>query len=263
MYGNNAGRNYGTGGDFTVNSGPYTGARGPNEFWGNLAVFDGSAAFLSRSSQLTGISDGKTFSFSFFVRFNEAATTERLFHIYNGSTLYFAMQRDSTDYLSFEARNSSAIRILNNVASTTAMSSSSDTYCVQICVDLNDTAKRFVYINGVLQTSNWSDYTNGVIDFTNPNIFIASNNTSGSFNLFGRLSEFYFTTDYIDFSQEANRLKFRDAFGNPTDLPSAITAGSVPNPAIYMRFPPTTFGTNSGTGGNFTVNGTITDGGQL
>ena len=69
--------------------------------------------------------------------------------------------------------------------------------------------------------------------------------------------------DRVDFSSEANRLKFRDAFGNPVSLG---TDGSTPTgtaPAIYMRFDPASQGTNSGTGGAFTKTGTINDGGQL
>lgn len=100
------------------------------------------------------------------------------------------------------------------------------------------------------------------MDLVNPNVNIgARQGASQFFN--GRLAEFYLTTDYIDFSQEANRLLFRDAFGNPTDLPAAIAKGTVPNPAIYMRFDPANQGLNSGTGGNFTKSGSITDGGQL
>ena len=77
MYGNNAGKNYGTGGDFTVNSGPFTGARGPNEFWGNKADFDGSTGYLYRTSALTGVSDGKTCSMSFMFNADSAATSKR------------------------------------------------------------------------------------------------------------------------------------------------------------------------------------------
>jgi len=134
-----------------------------------------------------------------------------------------------------------------------------------MCIDLSDTSKRFVYVNGVLDSSTWTTYTNDTAAFNLSHFmiggFYASSSPTIQFN--GRLSEFYFTTDYIDFSQEANRLKFRDAFGNPVNLTQQIEDEAIPNPAIYMRFPPTAFGTNYGTGGNFTVNGTITDGGQL
>lgn len=42
-----AGKNMGTGGDFTVN-GTLEGARGPSEFWANSAEFDGSTGYLGR-----------------------------------------------------------------------------------------------------------------------------------------------------------------------------------------------------------------------
>ena len=97
-------------------------------------------------------------------------------------------------------------------------------------------------------------------DFTRSSYRIANFSTT---YFDGKLSEFYFTTNYIDFSLESNRLRFRDCFGNPTNLSQQITDGTIPNPEVYMRFNPSSFGTNSGTGGNFTVNGTITDAGQL
>ena len=123
-----------------------------------------------------------------------------------------------------------------------------------------DTNKRFVYHNGTLLSTTWTLYPNQVISLSGA-INVGRYGTANYFA--GTISEFYLTTTYIDFSQEANRLKFRDAFGNPVELSSQITAAGIPNPQAYLRFPPTSFGTNSGTGGNFTVNGTITDGGQL
>lgn len=257
MYGNNAGKNYGTGGDFTVNSGPYPGARGPNEFWGNQASW-GASGDLARTSALVGVSDGQTFSFSGYVLAGMAGSTEDVFNIRTagGSAQLTIQAQATTGYLAIYARNSSNTLILS-ATSTTALSG-----YLQICIDLSNTAKRFVYLNGSAVTMSWITYnTSGVINLSASNVNIGSFNTNNYWT--GVMSELYFTTSYIDFSQEANRLKFRDAFGNPTDLPSAITEQSVPNPAIYMRFPPTSFGTNSGTGGNFTVNGTITDGGQL
>ena len=129
------------------------------------------------------------------------------------------------------------------------------------CFDMSDSGKRFVYVNDVSQSLIVSTYTNQNIAHDLMSPYIGYNGSSNF--LTGGIAELYMTNSYIDFSQEANRLKFRDAFGNPVDLTQQIQAAAIPTPAIYMRFPPTSFGTNSGTGGNFTVNGTITDGGQL
>jgi hypothetical protein len=263
MYSNDAGRNYGTGGNFTVNSGPYTGARGPNEFWGNLADFNGTTGYLARIGGLTGISDSKVFSCSFVYDPDVSGTDQEIINIQGDTHVFgFRIYRDGSDNkLNFVAQNSSNVTILSAVTSGTFTTAR---YFIQACFDLNNSSNRAVYVNGTLQTMTYSTYTNDTADLTRNRAVLAAR-FDGSYGRFldGQLSEFYFATNYIDFTQEAERLKFRDCFGNPTDLPSAITAQSVPTPAIYMRFPPTSFGTNSGTGGDFTVNGTITDGGQL
>ena len=260
MYGNNAGKNYGSGGDFTVNSGPYPGARGPSEFWGNKADFDGTTGYLYRTSALTGVGDGKTFSFSIHVN-RDISTEEYFFYIADSDYNPVAVQLGFTNsgYVYLRAWSSAGTKILDAIASTTVISTGTN-YSIQACVDLTATAKRFIYVNGAAETVAYSTYTNANIALSRLYSGIAALN-SVTYN--GRLAEFYFTTDYIDFSKEANRLKFRDAFGNPVDLTPQIQAGTIPNPAIYMRFDPANFGKNSGTGGDFTVSGTITDGGQL
>ena len=257
MYGNNAGKNYGTGGDFTVNSGPYTGARGPNEFWGNLADFNGTTGYLARTSALSGVSDGKTFSCSFWINYD---TNNRwIFDLSQTSGIILRAYVTASNTLDVDAQNSAGTTILNTVTTTTI---SGNTF-VQICCDMTDSSKFKIYLNGVLATTTLTTYTNDTIPFSIADkVYIGCRSNLSSF-WDGRISEFYLTTSYIDFTQEANRLKFRDAFGNPVDLTQQIEDAAIPNPAIYMRFPPTAFGTNSGTGGNFTVNGTITDGGQL
>jgi len=71
----------------------------------------------------------------------------------------------------------------------------------------------------------------------------------------------YFTTDYIDFSKEANRNLFVNQLGYPRDLQPLIDEGTIPNPLIYLDFAdPDNLGNNKGTGGDFTINGTVTSG---
>lgn len=255
MYGNNAGKNYGTGGDFTVNSGPFAGARGPNEYWGNWAKFPGSPAqYIGRSSSLA-ISNSNKFSFSGYYS-----------SLPSGVGRYLLVQGDGMEGININingsnqyvvtARNAAGTFILGaTVTSPTAVLDGS-AHNIQIAIDLSDTAKRFVYVDGVAASVTWSTYTSDAINFLSTVTRIGPSYSD-------KFAEFYFTTDYIDFSQEANRLKFRDAFGNPVDLRPQIATGTLPNPAIYMRFDPSNFGKNEGTGGDFVVNGTITDGGQL
>ncbi len=68
----------------------------------------------------------------------------------------------------------------------------------------------------------------------------------------GRLSNFYLDYDYRDLSQETNRRLFITADGKPADNQESLS------PIIYLPLKDaTTAGQNLGTGGNFTVNGTL------
>lgn len=155
-----AGKNYGTGGDFTVNSGPYIGARGASEFLARSVVVD---------------------------------TTNYLSH--PGITCESLVKWKSTD--------------------------SGATWTVS-------------YLNNVTVTNIGDGTDNGVVAY------------------------YFGTSEVIDWNQEANRLRFTDAFGYPTS--PEINA----NTLLYLPFDDSAnFGKNLGTGGDFTVNGTVTPGADV
>jgi hypothetical protein len=268
MYSNAPSRNYGTGGDIPQFGSNFAGARGPNEFWGNLA-FTNAGGWLSKTSSI-GVSDGKVFSFSMYFRRTASGNTT-VFLITNNQGVSGAPRLQillesggDPSAISVSAWDSSGTQVLN--ARQGAIVNIDTLYHFCGYIDLSNTSNRGLYLNGSLMSPTWTTYTNADIDLSpaTPRYWIGGEYSTPSGNWTGvRLSEFYFTTSYIDFSQEANRLKFRDAFGNPVNLAQQIEALAIPNPAVYMRFPPTAFGTNSGTGGDFTVNGIISDGGQI
>tara|TARA_R110000850_G_scaffold242350_1_gene366954 strand:- start:479 stop:1075 length:597 start_codon:yes stop_codon:yes gene_type:complete len=136
-----------------------------------------------------------------------------------------------------------------------------DWFIVFLSADLSDVNKRFYSLNGSTSAVTWDNYSNQNInyaDVTKASFMARTNGTSFSTTA---PSMFYLTTDYIDFSQEANRNKFISQLGYPIDLTKQIEDGDIPNPLIYMKFESaSTFGINGGTVGNFTVNGTVTEG---
>lgn len=256
--------NLGSIGEFSAYGNGFVGSKGPNEFWENKAVFNGTTGYLSASS--TSMTASKTFTF--VIRFNRTtAKNQYPFSIGGGR---FILNWDSLDNLVLAASNSAGTQVLNVSLGTAA---STNPCLLLISVDLSSTSLRSVYRsiavgNPTAFAATWNTYTNDSIDFarvssTNRTSVGTYYSGSPSTYMAGYVSLLYFSTQYTDFSVEANRLKFIDCFGYATNIPQQITAGVIPNPPIYLRFDPAAFGTNSGTDGNFTVSGTITDGGQL
>jgi hypothetical protein len=263
MYGNNAGKNYGTGGDFTVNSGPYTGARGPNEYWASAV---GSSGYLYRDTPLSGATDTKTLTF--FMLFKPASTTQQrmIWQIDGtaGGALRGQIQVTTLNNFRVTFYNSAGTNVLDATVSSPVLNSTTTTYAIHFCADLSNSAKRAIYINGTSATVTWATYTNDTINFSAQRSAIGADwgaSWNGSI-LRGSLGSLYVTNTYVDFTQESNRLLFADCFNYSTDIGSAITALTVPNPLVFMKFDPANNGANFGTGGNYT-NSSMSDGGQL
>ena len=259
-----AGNNVGTGGDFTVTSGPYYGSRAPSEFMARSYKSDGSSGYLSRTS-LTGASDTKTFSLAIAIR-NPLSAINEPFSISSTNTNdCIRTYLETSGKLSFQAFNSSNSRILlfeGNGGSFPA----NKWMTILFSVDLANNATNY-YINDptynqmVAISATPSTVTNDFIDLSNLNKITIGADTDGSDVSDGSIGFVYFTTDYINFSQEDNRYLFVDPMSYPVDLSKQISEGLIPEPLIYMPFnDPGDLGNNLGTGGDFTVNGTITPG---
>lgn len=256
----NAGANKGTGGDFTVNSGPLVGARGPSEFWADSAEFNGTDQYLSRSSALAGISDSKAISFAAVFRKVTDTQNTVILRLEDGSGIYrFQVGLGDGNDISLAAYDGSS-NILSATASNVV---NTDTWhLLLVSFDLSNVSNRAVYIDNVLQSTTWGTYTDALIDLS------ASNNNGigaypdGSIPFDGKIGFLWFNTEYIDFSQEANRLKFFDAFGYPVDVGEDGSKPTGNQPLVYMNND-FHLGTNLGSGGDFTPANGPSDGGHV
>ena len=255
LIGSDAGNNLGSGGDFTVNSGPFVGARGGSEFWARGAKGNGSTGYLSRAG--VGMSNSKTVSG--LICFNVPSG--------QGGTDYLFATRQSSGYLPYFKIMHSASLIYLDGANTDESRifqmnfgyQAATSYVLLFCIDMSDQNKSYVSLNGTV-SANYTTYTDAAFGFSEAaeTSIMSLANTGHSA---ADINSFYLTTDYIDFTQEANRNKFVDQLGYPKNLTQQIEDGDIPNPHIYMKFDNTAaLGTNSGSGGNFTVNGTVTAG---
>jgi hypothetical protein len=260
LYASSAGTNLGTGGDFTVNSGPYVGARGPSEFWADSAEFNGSNQYLSRTSALSGVADGKVFSFACAFNADDVSVDRSIFMIDAGANLKFSIQVDGAGTLIIRGYNSGGTQILD-IRKTSAVATG-NWYRLLCSVDLTNASNRYTDLSGV-SSFTYSTYTDDNIQFSATRVGVGANaRATAIWFMDGKIGFLWFNTEYIDFSQEANRLKFFDAFNNPVDLGAD---GSIPTgnqPLIYMN-EGFHLGTNLGSGGNFTPQNTPTDGGYV
>ena len=266
-----AGRNYGTGGDFTVDSGPFVGARGASEFWARSADFGtvGGNNNLQKAS-ITTQPDTLTYTCIFSLNLNDNFGSSYPLAIFLDNTIGMAylVIDFSSNSINFRGTNASGTIILNKTSTFSNEITFGKWYTFYVCVDMADAAKTFAGRIGSTSSTNIGTFTQGQsLEGDFQALVGAGKAGSGSTPISGSYSTVggvYFTTDYIDFSQESERLKFVDAFGYPVDIRPAIENGDIPEPLIYMPFDdPNDLGKNLGTGGDFTVNGTVTPGADV
>ena len=247
LNGNNAGKNLGYGGDFTVNSGPYTGVRGGSEHiargiiraddTGNYIHYNGSIA----SSSTTGMSG--------MVFMKGTPDTDQLGFIYTttGNTLELATSYNNVSKIKLQCTPD---------GSGNSFSREVDNYDPAIwnlifwCADTSGNI--FLYVNG--QTSSATCRTGNFNLQNENNFFIGANRATDPIYGAKELSTVIFYNIHIDFSQEANRLKYVDALGFPTDIEAKIESGDIVQPLVFLDFKNTAnFGVNKGSKNNFTV----------
>ena len=221
---------------------------------GTSTKFAHNTDFLSRSSDLTGNADGKTFTFSCWV-FPTPKIDDNSRTIYatdsNDNGVLFYIQQDNT--LGMEAWNG-GVRTLQ-LSTTTVLPTNAWTN-ILVSLDFANSSNRYIYFNDAAAGVTYNTYNNANVEFTRPTHYVGiwgNGTTRGMHN--DNLAHLYLDYTYRDLSTESNRRIFIDANGGSTAA-STLTAL---NPIMYL--PMTTayaVGKNAGTGGDFTVNGSPT-----
>jgi len=207
--------------------------------------FDGTNDYLSRSSDLTGNADSKTFTLSAWV-YN--SPTDGFILRSLGSSGQFKFYIDSTGNAIVRAYNTSGTQALKFTVplstGTSAKGCSNYTFYHILCsVDLANTANRHLYVNDKAVSVSYSPYVDSSIDFSGGSHSVGSSGGGGN-GLQARLSNLFLDYTYRDLSIEANRRLFIDADGKPASGQADLT------PILYLPMTSAdTAGSNSGTGG--------------
>ena len=231
------------------------------------ADFDGTNDYMTRGAGLTGAADSKLGIISFWCRIDAGDGTTRLLQssatTVGGATQGFRVFANTTNGIEFLGTNAAASSILSITTSTNSVLAGATWRHVLCSFDMSDTAKRHLYLNDVSDL-NVATYTNDTIDYTFADWSIGAR-PDGAVKVDGCFAEFYLAFgQYLDFSIIANRRRFISANGKPVWLG---TDGAIPTgtaPLVYQRVADgaavATFATNLGTGGNFSITGTLTAG---
>lgn len=193
----------------------------------------GGSQYIYRGSNLAGVTDGKQYTCSVWVKPAVASngSIRSLFEIDTGGGAFrVRLYKESSDEITFVARNAAGTTIVQGANTNKVVSTSGIWYHVFVSVDLTDTGKRHLMINGAdCRVSDWITYTNDDMDILASQQNVGSN-PSATEQYQGAYSELWVDDVYV-----ADVTKFRCASsGRPVDLGAtgSVPTGSVP--AIYL-----------------------------
>ena len=222
---------------------------GPTGAIGSSTKFENYNESFNKSSDLTGNSDGKTFTFSFWIYPTpENNNTMYIYHTSGSWKNTISWSDSGAIFVSFFANESSGGTVLE-IQNPDIRCPSLTWSHVLISCDMTDAGKRHLYINDVESNASWT-YTNSNIDFTRSNHAIGDDLTGSTGNFNGYMAHFFFDRTYRDFNTTSNRRYFIDDAKGSTS-PSTQSALS---PLIYLPMTSDyTVGQNLGSGGTFSA----------
>lgn len=224
----------------------------------NAVKFDGTTTYLLRGGPLTGIADGTTGSFSVWIQINGGDSSGIVIlniQDLNGSGIQgLHIDRRINNTFQISAHNSAGTLVLEMDSNSQYKTSP---IWINILASWNlATGATNLYINGV-NDNNTVTVINSAIDYTKTDTSVGAN-TDGAAKFNGGVSELWFDTSYIDFSQLSNRNKF--LLNNvPVNLGVDGSTPTGSKPLLYLNNSAASFQNNNGSGGNFSVTGMLTN----
>lgn len=218
-------------------------------------IFDGSNDYLSHGSALTGASNGKEGTVSFWLKMS-GSDGSRFFIMSGAGNLN--IERDTSNRIDCDWRNSGGTTVARARSNTDSVRTGDGWVHVVFAFNTaNDT--RQLYIDDSSNVGFADGTTDGLANWAAAEWRIGSYiDSSIKFN--GLMCEFWADDVFVDMSVEANRRKFISALSKPVDLGADGSTPTGSQPLIYFRNSVATWETNLGSGGGFTENGALGDG---
>ena len=203
--------------------------------------------YLTRGAGLTGVSDSQTLIFSALVKSDNTTSYRRVFSNSTGGQHITLQRATGQAQFQFFGANAAGVRVFLGYSGN--FTDDYDWHHVLASVDLS-IPKIHYYIDDVLNNVA-PVQINDTIDFTHTDWIVGANDGGGNpWN--GGIAQLYFAPgQFLDFSVVSNRRLFISASGKPVSLGMDGSKPTGTAPAIFLRRRKN-FGTNFGTGGDFT-----------
>ncbi len=224
-------------------------------------VADSTGTYLSRA-QPVGVVDGSQFTLSMWFNQTTGGNCLLFASTAGSNSAYIDLYNFVSGVATLETRNNSGGA--QNLSSTWATASAGAVHHIVVSIDLTNTAKRHVYVDGVAQSVTWTTYdtANPNIDWTVSSWFVMHGPSNGFGDCGGQVGQVWFNTSYIDLSVPANLAKFYNA-GKPVYLGADGSLPTGSQPLIYLPEFGDRAGINRGTGGDYTATGTLPAAGRI
>jgi len=211
----------------------------------------GGSTYALRGGNLTGVSDGKQFTFSAW--FKPASGTDgQEMQIIDATGTSFFLRRDTSNRLDLIVRDTSAAIAIRMITS--------DTYTagvwhhVMIAANTASNTCLFYVDDAVPSFSVDTQPSNQTLDFT-PGEWAIGSRTATTSKWEGCLAEVYWQDDFSNLALDRSRLEFILLNGRPAYL--GQTGEKPTGTAAKIYAPNGDASDNKGTGGDFTLTGTL------
>jgi hypothetical protein len=225
--------------------------------WGGYKL-DGATNYLDGNA-LTGIADGKKFTFACVVRFaNAASAAERIIHSTGGR---FSVLRSAAGKISVTGMDATPVSILD-VDTATNVAAAAGTYAIEISADMTTAGSTRIYVNDVSQSLTVNTFTNANIDFTTTEFAIGGSATGTNLMTGDIYYVYLLATNNLELNTESIRRRFVTVDATPVWLgyQGELPSSGIPDLFLaYDKFRTWPRNRGSATDTTFTENGTPAD----
>jgi len=247
-------------------------AMGSQQYNASGVNFDGSTIYLTKNANPTGLpaDNGKITGSFWFQRTGNFGTAQTVMRAnstttYNDAHSRYLVEFNASNQLHIRGADSSGTPTILVDATTAATFTDSNWHHVVYSFDLSNSSNRYIYVDGAADAATWGFYVNGNINLnigTTPRWSIGANG-GGTSKLSANLADFWFVDGtYIDLSQTANRALFYNSGPVYLGADGSTPTGATPQIFFSGNAAAWIASNNLGSGGVFTINGPLTDGGN-